>query len=483
MAALLPSRPIRTPPVGRRDHGVDRGGEHSDGQVVQASRVYHRRSRVPAGVVFVAIVLTATWMHNARALPDASSPDRAEFQRRRSHLPLDHSQPWISLGAWAREHGLLDEADALFREYLQSMRWDNQVYESLVRLAAVRPLPAVSAPSRAANELLPARFARRESTHFVVFSDADSTWTHTQTTYLERAYHQFQRFTRLLDLDPLPLRHKLVCILFQSRADYRRFAEDHDGLRDAAVAGYYSPNHDRIVFYHPSSNPSVGEAQLRLTDMERDIDRLKNDARGAMTRGDRRGAASLRRTIVLYRDHLERERAKVGTFLDQTSVATTVHEAIHQLLFHRYVQTPSVQYPLWVSEGLATAFETDRPLHAFGPDHHYDVRREAFDALLHDGKLLAVRDLVQLSTLPSRRETLAHVVYHQSGALVSWMCRFRRRELTAYLELMRREPSGRPSPSRHLELFESAFGDPARLERAWLHFEHDRAPAARDRAR
>ena len=62
-------------------------------------------------------------------------------------------------------------------------------------------------------------------------------------------------------------------------------------------------------------------------------------------------------------------------------------------------------------------------------------------------------------------------MYLQSYALVTWMCRFRQTELRRYLELMREEPDGDPTPARHRALFEEAFGDVAALERAWLRHE------------
>ena len=44
-------------------------------------------------------------------------------------------------------------------------------------------------------------------------------------------------------------------------------------------------------------------------------------------------------------------------------------------------------------------------------------------------------------------------------------------DLREYLERLRREPPGRPTPERHLEIFEGAFGDIDRLERVWTRYE------------
>jgi hypothetical protein len=61
---------------------------------------------------------------------------------------------------------------------------------------------------------------------------------------------------------------------------------------------------------------------------------------------------------------------------------------------------------------------------------------------------------------------------------VTWLVRHRPKELGAYLRSMRDEPGGRLRAERHLELFESAFGDAERVETVWLR--HERASLAAD---
>jgi len=65
------------------------------------------------------------------------------------------------------------------------------------------------------------------------------------------------------------------------------------------------------------------------------------------------------------------------------------------------------------------------------------------------------------------RETV-HTIYNQSYALASWLARERPGELRAYLIAMLTEPAGQPTPQRHLELFEQAFGDVDAVEEVWL---------------
>jgi hypothetical protein len=315
--------------------------------------------------------------------------------------------------------------------------------------------------------VLPPKFAAYETRRYVVLSDASPGWTGTQAQILERTHHQFHRFCNRLGLEPAPLRHKLVAVAFEDRRAYQRFAVERDDVTNPALSGYYAPRFDRVVFYHVESNPSVVEARDQLQRMKGEVRELGRQARTA--RGSE--AEALRQVHARYQHHLHEQERRVQRFSVQTTGATTIHEACHQLMFHTGVQSSSVQYPLWICEGLATTFESDAPEGAFGPDHEYAPRRRAFAALMDVGPLLPLRELVTLCTLPPNDPDRTHIVYSQSYALLSWMSRFRRDELRAYLETMRSQPPGRPSRATHLQIFERCFGDVDALERAWTKHE------------
>lgn len=312
-------------------------------------------------------------------------------------------------------------AEKLYRALLARDPGHREAYDGLLRLASHRPLHVESRRYTRSRRLLPPGFREFESKRFVVLSNANGQWTQAQLGRLERAHHQFQRWGRHLGLQPLPLRHKLVCVLFETREEYSTFSRNHDGVHDAWIFGYYSPRHDRTVFFN-------GEAEDGVDDFTR-----------------------------------------------QRSIATTIHEALHQLLFHSRVQNPYVQYPIWLNEGLATAFETDTPSAAFGPEYEYEPRRDRFLDLLANGELLPLRALIQLDRMPAGNVGRVPDIYNQSYALVSWLARYRRAALREYLMLMLVEPPGRPSPERHLELFVRAFGDVERLEARWLRGERAQA--------
>lgn len=428
------------------------------------------RRRLPDTVACLLLVLVAivgagpTAAANPVEVTEARRREAlAEFQRRLATCDPSQVACRLGLARWARLHGLTYEAIDLLHDILERHPLDATAYELLVEMQDEHPLRTDSAALAATRDLLPKSFAPFESRRFIVLSDADAGWTQQQAELLERSFHQFQRFARRHALRPKPLRHKLVCVLFQRQSDYQAFAQDHDGVTADWMDGYYSPRFDRVVFFNVSS-----------TEARRAPGRAANpgtvENRLCALRCALCGGASAPSFAQRTAHGAQPARAD-GALGAQGGAATTVHEAVHQLMFHTRVQSPRVQYPLWICEGLATAFETDRPNQAFGPDMETAQRRRQFAAILDGGDLMPLRDLVQLTAIPDAGGEVVHTVYNQSYALVTWLARFKRGELRRYLNAMRVEPAGRPTPERHLEIFESAFGAVERVENAWLRYE------------
>ncbi len=383
-----------------------------------------RRTRSGIGTLFITALSTAT------AIAATTGAWRGGEQSWLASVPAallsgDARSPAATVDAAADLLGSLSEA-LPFGTRADRLRTESDVY-------------------RETRKLLPRRFLAYETRRFVVLSDAAPGWSRKQVQLLDRTYHQFNRFTKQLGLRPRPLRHKLVCVLFQEHSDYRRFAEKRDGVTAEWISGYYSPKHDRIVFYNIETNPELVEA-LRVSESAT------------------RPAGSITGYARPARSGLRNEYRKAAT-------ATVVHEAVHQLAFHTRIQSPHIQNPLWLSEGLATAFETDHPDKAFGPDHEYLLRKEQFQEILEQGKLIPLRDLVTYTRMPDNNDDTIAAVYHESYALITWMNRFRREELRHLMDALRIEPPGRPTPQRQLQIFEQAFGDVDRLERLWLRHE------------
>jgi len=406
--------------------------------------------------------------------PAANSRDDkiALFDQRLAQIPAGDHVAAVKLAGWAAEEGLLDHGEALYRAVLREEPTNDEAYYALWDLCRARP-PAVSSSVLAETRAqLDASFKLYETRHFAILSDADERWSRIQGDRLERAHDRFIRFANNLQLRPLPLDHKLVAVAFDERADFMGFARADGNSADARLAGYYSPARDRLVFYHVESDENIASARRQLEDMQAEITAAVRASRRARRIGQREEARRLAEEADDRISHLDEQEQRLNHFAIQRSIAVTIHEAIHQLMFHTAVQSPYVQHPLWLTEGLATAFETDAPRSGFGPGQEFAPRRQRFYYLLDTDRLVPLRDLVgadpdRLLTKPG----LVDAVYHQGYALVTWMARKRRPQLRDYLRALNDLPSGVPSPETQLAVFERIFGDVDRLEEAWLSWE------------
>jgi hypothetical protein len=395
----------------------------------------------------------------------------AEFERRLAAQADDDIRGRLALAAWAIAAQLPERAQRIYRDILQREPDHDEAYSKLVELASKLPLPRDSTTRDSARLALDRRFIEYESKRFVIFSDAQPALAQARLDLLERTHHQVQRFASRLSLRPLPLEHKQVSVLFQRHADYVEFAKTQDGLMHEGISGYYSPRHDWVVFDDARALPEVAAANTQLQSLQENVTALIQQSRLASNAGEAQ-AAALRKNLSHAQQVLQEQTRRVDELASRGSIATTIHECTHQLLFHTRVQSPFVHSPLWICEGLATNFEADSAQSAFGPDDEYPPRRRRFNELLKSNRLLSVKELVQINDLPSEDTDRIDVIYQESYALVMWMCRFRKTELRNYLMLMLRQPAGDIESARQLELFEQCFGDAASVEKAWIRYEN-----------
>jgi len=391
-----------------------------------------------------------------RTSPETRSNDRLVLSAGAGTRSQERAAATIAAAAEEWEQGNAAAAEIMLHALLDEQPDHDAAIDLLERIAASRHPPRDSVSLDAARAALPSTFTAFESAHFLILSDVEPERVRQHLIRLERTRHQFRRFANRLGIRKRPLRHRLVAVLFSDRDAYRAFATTHDHVGDSWVAGYYAPATDRIVFYDIRSNPGVLEAERRLDELRNDLRRLERDA------ADDPRVDAIRR-------HIRDEESRVALFSESTTTATTVHEASHQLAFHTRMQVPWVQYPIWLSEGIATSFETDDINLPFGPDRDYEPRRQRFHELLAAQDLMPLRQLIStIEAGPHATDDLIDRLYHQSYALFSWLYRTRRTQLAAFMRSLRLEPPGPIAPHRAIALFEESFGPVDRLERTWM---------------
>jgi hypothetical protein len=374
----------------------------------------------------------------------------------------------IAAGRRAQARGDRDAADAAYRSAWHDPGARTEAAEALSELARTpgTSLRTDEAAIGRVQRLLGASFGRFDTPHFVIVSDCSPEWTAARGAMLERARSQFYRVSGRLSVPVYPHERKLLCVLFNDHAKYQAFARTYDGLEARWVAGYYATLSNRIVFYNDASSPIYEAARGRLQTYELQMRETRDRAEEA----GRQQHDDLARRLHASADDLDkqikRERDRLGERAAASATAKTIHEAVHLLAFNSGLQLPDRDYPFWLSEGLASSFETDRPENAFGPDRPWitGTRKERFEELRREGRLVPLTKLVRVGEVPRWDGETADAMYSQGFALFSMLYQQDPQAMGRYIQSLTDEPPGRIDPDRQVDLFGRAFGDIASVE-------------------
>jgi hypothetical protein len=158
----------------------------------------------------------------------------------------------------------------------------------------------------------------------------------------------------------------------------------------------------------------------------------------------------------------------------ERNVSTIIHEATHQLAYNCGLQTRFADNPMWVSEGLATFFESpDRRK----PGRWRGVGRVNRTNLARWQRYQRNRPTDSLGRLLSddnryRNTATAADAYGEGWALTYFLMKARRKQYVQYLrQLSEGKPLAVQSPRSRIEMFESALGaDLDTIDRQFVKF-------------
>ena len=316
-------------------------------------------------------------------------------------------------------------------------------------------------------KLLP-RLAKSETKHYVILSDTSPEDVTMVGTLLEVAFQKYLDVCDALGWQPRPLRHKLVAVVFREQTDYLDFAIKNDKVTKTWAVGYYSPFFDRLVFYKSESGADVQKVVQQLNAQDRKVQQAEQMQQAA-------GRALRPNSQLTHaKNQLAAEHDRINDLAAGSFVSTAVHEAAHQLFFHTDIQRNGSAYPLWLAEGLATNFETERTDIQFG--YHVDNwrRRDAFKLAWEKDGLVPLEIMLtqeRFSDGTNSAEAIADF-YAQSYVFTNWLMRERPTELRLYLESLL--DGSFASAGQRKKKFEDIFGPIARLERSWARYEGQR---------
>jgi hypothetical protein len=280
---------------------------------------------------------------------------------------------------------------------------------------------------------LPDGFDQLSTKHYLICFDTSRAYAQWCGGLFERLHEAFANFWRQAGFEVHEAGRPLVVVIFADRQRYEAFAAEDLGAAADRVVGYYNLLSNRVTTFDLTGSDAI----------------TRRPGRSA-------GRAGLE---ILARP----EAAGL--------VATLVHEATHQTAFNCGLHRRLAPVPLWVSEGIATYFETpdlasDRGWRGIG-----GINRPRLDRFLAAQRPGAIPAIV-LEDEPFRRADEALDNYARAWALTYFLVQTRREAFVSYLRtLAEKPPFAADSPEIRRREFLDAFGStPEELEEPLLKF-------------
>lgn len=221
----------------------------------------------------------------------------------------------------------------------------------------------------------------------------------------------------------------LLWVCFDDREQYRQYALDVEHASPVFRDAFYSTRTNRVVLFNGQLPVRVG-TPVHLTGYNEEA-------------APEHRPASNERIVVL------------------------THEMTHQLAYNSGLQKRGVMYPLWVSEGLATYFESCS-LAKTGRVASQG-RKARLVEMTREGRLLPLYELAVLAGPGALGRSPADV-YAQCWGFMGFLLEHHDDELSAYLGDLRDTPQGRRSSTALRRQFVTHFGSIDTLEQSWHDF-------------
>lgn len=328
--------------------------------------------------------------------------------------------------------------------------------------------------------------------HWVMVHDVAHSRARRRAEMLEAAWRKFYDLADRLVIDPPPVERRLEVMLFDDHDRWRAAL----ALPDEQVAGMngmYVHSTGRILLYDTRTSPGSVAAQARLDDeqgavaelyaqletqrekldeLETALGRLGNTTGEVARRKELEvWIAEARARLVENEDRLAAREGELAAFeedLDRynarENLASTTHEACHQLAFATGISRPG--QPLWMLEGLATLFEVES-------------RQSFVIEAPNAGRLRDVRNSWRAGRVPTLRSVVSDRIFHdghtpritaysESWSLAHFLAMQRTARFAEFVRGARPLPEAPGTADRRLADFERFFPeDLDALEREW----------------
>lgn len=328
--------------------------------------------------------------------------------------------------------GNLDNADSLLRIALRTDARHDKAYELLWAIHAKRGLPTDPAMASQLSREFPEGSFLRTTPYYLILYDAAHPWADTRARMLETARANFYKTLRADGFRPTPPQHKLVCILFNQHEDFQNYANSVDHLNRSWSGGYYSSRTNRVALFNYHTSPQLKDLVLQMRKLESQV---QSALGAAATSPQARGK------LGSIQQELATVKRRYETIASYGNIRQTLHEAAHQLAYNSNIQNPTLTYPMWFSEGLATCFEAINPAVPFGPTLGNFSRSHDLLEARRAGQLETLDQFVRRATPPDHEDDI-NAAYAHSWALFHFLYNQRLPQLRAFVADMNAQPPG-----------------------------------------
>lgn len=301
--------------------------------------------------------------------------------------------------------------------------------DTIIAREAIASPPAADEPWALGQRILaelPAGFELHLTQHYIVCHATSRDYARWAGGLFERLHDAFGNYWTRAGLELTDVERPLIVLIFANRRDYEAYAVRDLGAAADRVVGYYNLLSNRIATYDLTGSDALPR------------------------RAGHSGPA--------VREILAQPEA-AGL------VSTLVHEATHQLAFNRGMHRRLAPVPVWVSEGIATVFETPDLRSTGGWRGIGMVNRSRLDRFRRGYQ---PGDLEQIVTADDRfRDAETALDAYAAAWALSWfLLETKRPQFVAYLRtLAAKRPLAADSPAQRRADFTAAFGmPPADLE-------------------
>jgi hypothetical protein len=279
---------------------------------------------------------------------------------------------------------------------------------------------------------LPEGFDLLVTRHYVICFDTSRAYAQWCGALFEKLHDAFINYWRKAGVEVEAPRRPLVIVIFSDRERYEAHAARDLGAAADRVVGYYNLLSNRVTTFD-----LTGSDQL---------------ARRPATSAGRAGLEIL----------ASPEAAGL--------VSTLVHEASHQMAFNCRMHQRLAPVPVWLSEGVATFFETPDP-GGRGWKRIGGINRPRLDTFLASYRPGVLDEIVR-GDEPFRASEGALDAYARAWALTAFLAQTRKAALVDYITAIGAKPPLSPDgPEERLRDFVAAFGvEPHELEQPLMKF-------------